>query len=581
MKFFNTKTLQRKMMLFLLLPVTCGLIVTGLVGFFYVRKAMLSQWEESALLKLERAAHYINMRLSLPIERIKLISSATDIMTRQILLEEIKNLPGISEVSIDWKTPYGDKTNHEGSPHHLNHKMMRFHGTVISKITAPDFDTDAGHRVVTILTSLMDNSNREVGRLVVKMKFDYLMEDISKLGWWQSDMACLVAEDGTYLLHTNMEMRNRATLADNESYIETKLRSAILENNSGTVMGSGHPPDMVAGYHSLSMAPWTIILYAPGNKILAPIVRFQIYYFTGSFSLIFFILFLIRLNVGNIVDSIKILSESAMHVASGSYGDPINRKSDDEIGQLIVNYNSMVQGLKERDFIRNTFGRYMDEDVARDLLKKPEAIKLGGDKREVVTLMSDIRGFTPLSETLAPEQTIRLLNNYFGHMIQIIKAHRGIIVDFVGDAVLAFFDPTGESIRATAFRAACCAVEMQAEMVRFNIEMQSKGLPSLEMGIGMNAGEVIVGNIGSESRVKYGIVGSPVNLTHRIQEQAKGNEIFVSESIFNYVSGMINFKRCVSAAVKGVKDPVSLYSIGGVQRQNTGGEEVECNGLPA
>ena len=116
MKLFNIKTLQRKMMLFLLLPVTCGLIVAGLVGFFYVRKAMLSQWEESALLKLERAAHYINMRLSLPIERIKLISASTDVMTRQILLDEIKTLPGISDVSVEWNTPQDDKSNQEESP---------------------------------------------------------------------------------------------------------------------------------------------------------------------------------------------------------------------------------------------------------------------------------------------------------------------------------------------------------------------------------------------------------------------------------------------------------------------------------
>ena len=566
MKLFNTKTLQRKMMLFLLLPVTCGLIVAGLVGFFYVRKAMLSQWEESALLKLERAAHYINMRLSLPIERIKLISASTDVMTRQILLDEIKTLPGISEVSIDWNTPHDDKTNQKESPHHLNHRMMRFHGAMVSKVTEPEFDTDAGHRVVTILTSLMDNFNSEVGQLVVKLKFDYLMEDISKLGWWQSDMACLVAKDGTYLLHTNMVMRDRVTLADNKSYIERKLRSAILENSYGTVMGSGHPPDMVAGYHSLSMAPWTIILYAPGNKILAPIVRFQIYYFAGSFLLIFFILFLIRINVGNIVEPIKILSKAAMHVANGSYGDPINKKTDDEIGQLIVSYNSMVQGLKERDFIRNTFGRYMDEDVARDLLKNPDAIRLGGDKREVVTLMSDIRGFTPLSETLKPEQTIRLLNNYFGHMIQVIKAHRGIIVDFIGDAVLVFFDPIGESIDSTAFRAACCAVEMQAEMERFNFEMEEKGLPRLEMGIGMNSGEVIVGNIGSASRVKYGIVGSPVNLTQRIQEKAKGNEILASESVLNYLSGLVTRESCIEIELKGVKSTMKLYSISGIQK---------------
>lgn len=568
MSLLRPKTLQQRMMFFLLFPVAAGLLVAGTIGFFYVRTAMLKQWEESALLKLERAAHYINMRLSLPIERIKLLSSAGDSMTRQILLNEIKGLPGVSGAKIEWIDPTDLQTMHKESSHRFDHQMMRFQSTRITKVSQPEFDTDAGLRIVTILTSLIDDKNNEIGRLIVKLKFDYLMEDISKLGWWQSDMACLVTKDGTYLLHTNMVMNDRVTLGDNGSPIELKLLNAIPVNNFGTVMGSGHPPDMVAGYHSLTKVPWTIILYAPGNKILQPIVRFQIYFFIGSVLLLFFTLFLIRVNVGKIVGAIKNLSRSARRVARGNYGEPIIQESYDEIGQLIVSYNAMVQGLKERDFIRNTFGRYMDEDVARDLLKNPDAIRLGGDKREVVTLMSDIRGFTSLSEVLEPEQTILLLNNYFGHMIKVIKIHRGIIVDFVGDAVLVFFDPTGESIRSAAFRAACCAVEMQAEMERFNLEMEGKSLPQLEMGIGMNSGEVIVGNIGSDSRVKYGIVGAPVNLTQRIQEKAKGHEIMISETLFNYLSDTVTVEGCVEVNIKGLNNAVRLYSISGIHEND-------------
>ncbi len=561
------------MVFFLLFPVAIGLLIAGAAGFIYVRKALLGQWEEAALLKLERAAHYIDMRLSFPIERIKLIGSAGNGMTRQRLLDEIKALPGVSEVRIEWRELPGATSMHKGglSKHPMmrsKHPMMRFHNTRVSKVTQPVFDTDAGLRVVTILTSLLDNKNNEIGQLVVKLEFDYLMEDISKLGWWQSNMACLVTKSGKYLLHTNMIMDGRVMLGDNGASIEMKLLNVIPENDFGTVMGSGHPPDFVAGYHSLSKAPWTIILFAPGNKILGPIVRFQIFYFSGSLLLIFFTLFLIRVNVGKIVGPIQKLSKSASSVAGGNYGEPIVQESDDEIGQLIVSYNSMVQGLKERDFIRNTFGRYMDEDVARDLLKKPDAIRLGGDKREVVTLMSDIRGFTSVSETLDPEQTIRLLNNYFGHMIQVIKTHRGIIVDFVGDAVLVFFDPTGESIQSTAFRAACCAVEMQAEMERFNYEMKEKRLPQLKMGIGMNSGEVIVGNIGSASRVKYGIVGSPVNLTQRIQEKAQGNEIMISEHLLNNLKDTVIVEGCVEVNVKGVNNAMRLYSISGIQKHD-------------
>ena len=105
----------------------------------------------------------------------------------------------------------------------------------------------------------------------------------------------------------------------------------------------------------------------------------------------------------------------------------------------------MVAGLKERDFISNTFGRYVDQEIARELLSRPEASRMGGEKREVVILFSDVRGFTPLAESLSPEVIIHLVNRHFSRMIEVIQAHRGIIVDFLGDAILAFFRSPGRS----------------------------------------------------------------------------------------------------------------------------------------
>ena len=141
-------------------------------------------------------------------------------------------------------------------------------------------------------------------------------------------------------------------------------------------------------------------------------------------------------------------------MAKGDYGKPIPVHGQDEIAQLTQSFNTMMEGLKERDFIANTFGRYMDQGIAKELLKRPEASRLGGQKREVAMLMSDIRGFTPLSETLTPEEIIRFLNHYFSHLIEVIQEHQGIIVDFFGDAVLVFFDPFDEPVGPMVRKAA-------------------------------------------------------------------------------------------------------------------------------
>jgi len=297
------------------------------------------------------------------------------------------------------------------------------------------------------------------------------------------------------------------------------------------------------------------------DSFLKPIIQYRNVFALGSAGLIFIILMLIRRHVGEIVSQIKILSRNAKKVAGGEYGSPINVSSKDEIGQLVGNYNDMVKGLIERDFIRDSFGRYVDPEFAKYLLKHPDAGKLGGKRREVVMMMSDIRGFTALSETFSPEIIIRVLNQYFSHMIKIIQEHNGIIVDFFGDAILVFFEPLSGSISDTSICCIQCASRMQFEMAAFNKKMQREKLPVLGMGIGINAGQVIVGNIGSDTRAKYGVVGSAVNITSRIQAEAEKREIIISESVYHYTKDQIQIKKTFSAELKGVEEPMTLRII--------------------
>ena len=225
----------------------------------------------------------------------------------------------------------------------------------------------------------------------------------------------------------------------------------------------------------------------------------------------------------------------------------------------------MVDGLRERDFISNTFGRYVDKEIARKLMSRPETAELGGVRREVAILMSDLRGFTALCETMSPEAIIGIVNRYFSHMIEIIHQHQGIIVDFFGDAILVFFDPLNGPIKSSVRDAVRCALDMQAEMNVFNKEEKENGLPKLHMGIGINADDVIVGNIGSESRSKYGVVGAPVNLTARIQSVAKKGEVLVSEHIYNHIKSNLQIIRQFRSNLKGVHGAVNLFVVGGLE----------------
>ena len=562
------KSLRQRLILFLLLPVALLLFIMGYVGFIFARATMLDEWREAAILKLQRAAHHMDMRLSRPIEWMEMFHKTGhyqgDFTIQQWILDKLKDLEGVTKVDLQWVDNRPEPMSMMGHGSRMGRSgMMHFHRARISEVTSPRYDTRAGEETVTLISDLKDESGRMIGRLKVSIRFSYLMQDITQLGWWQSDLACLVDKSGRYLAHTEAWMKGRNQLGETDDPLEMKILEEIKEKSFGTALGSGHPPDMVSGFYRISQAPWIVILFAPGEKILAPIVRFRKYYAIAGVVCIAFIVVLIRFVGGRMVASIRDISYAAEQVAGGNYGKPLPIKSADELGQLAESFNTMVDGLKERDFISNTFGRYVDEEIAKKLLSRPEAARLGGEKREVAILMSDIRGFTLVSESLSPEKVITLLNHYFSHMIAVIQKHQGIIVDFFGDSVLAFFDPLDGLITSTVYRATQCALEMQNEIKAFNAEMEEESLPQLEMGIGLNAGEVIVGNIGSEIRAKYGIVGSAVNITQRIQSKAKGGEVVISESVYNHLSEPVAIKRHLSTTLKGIQGETKLFVING------------------
>ncbi|WP_448573057.1 CHASE2 domain-containing protein [Trichothermofontia sp.] len=213
--------------------------------------------------------------------------------------------------------------------------------------------------------------------------------------------------------------------------------------------------------------------------------------------------------------------------------------------------------------IRQTFGRYLSDEIVANLLEHPEGLKLGGQRRTITLLTSDLRGFTALSERLPPEEVVRVLNFYLEAMADIITDYGGTIDEFMGDGILVLFGaPTQREDDAA--RAIACAIAMQQAMPRINQQMAAWGLPPLAMGIGINTGEVVVGNIGSTKRTKYGVVGSQVNLTYRIESYTTGGQILISESTLRCVPDRLRLDGQKQVQPKGVKDPIYIYEVGGI-----------------
>jgi len=263
---------------------------------------------------------------------------------------------------------------------------------------------------------------------------------------------------------------------------------------------------------------------------------------------------------GWIARPLRELARVAQRIRQGQLDVAAVPRSRDEIGVLTRAMNDMARALRDRDFVRETLGRYVSPELAEQVLRDREALQMGGEVRDVAMLMSDLRGFSGLSERLGPAAMIALLNRYFACMTPVILQHRGVINEFIGDAIFVLFGaPFGRADDAE--RAVRCAQAMQEALAAFNQDSGSHGLPELGMGIGVHIGPVVAGNIGSLDRLKYGVVGPAVNLTARIQTLTGAGEVLLSDAMLARVASIVRVAPGRQERVKGMAEPIVVHRL--------------------
>ncbi len=280
------------------------------------------------------------------------------------------------------------------------------------------------------------------------------------------------------------------------------------------------------------------------------------------------------------------LRDGVRQVGEGNFAVAVPVRGVREVADLATSFNDLGQQLTEyiekRDFIRDTFGRYVTAEVVTKLLESEGALEMGGETREVSLIMSDLRGFTAIIAEMNPEKVITFLNRYLSRMIEILLDHRAVIDEILGDGILAFFgapEPMGDH----PARAVACALEMQAAMEEINAANEAEGLPRLSMGIGVNTGIVVVGNIGSERRTKYSVVGSDVNFASRMEAFALVGQVLISAATYSRVRHLVEVSDSLQVEMKGVPGRATLYdvrSIGAPYNIRLPDKEVSLKKLP-
>lgn len=442
--------------------------------------------------------------------------------------------------------------------------------------TEPYFDDGGGNALMSTYSVPIferDQSGRPgpvKGIVTADVTLESLARLVASVSVAKTGYCFLVSGNGTFVTHPQSEMIMRESIFSIAEYLDRPgMRDAgrkMLHEEAGFVYAGPSITGREA-YFAFARIPstgWSLGAIFPKSELFTDLDRLhlttQVLAVTGVLALLAVSVLIAR----SIAGPLRRMAAATTKVAAGDLDiDLSDIRSRDEVGRLAKSFMEMAEGLKQRDFIRDTFGRYLTREVVNRLLEAKDGLRLGGESREISIIMSDIRGFTALTAYMQPEQVITFLNRYLGKMVEILLEYRGTIDEIIGDGILAFFGAP-EPLQDHPARAVACALKMQAAMDEINALNEAEGFPRIEMGVAVNTGHVVVGNIGSEKRTKYGAVGSQVNFTGRIESFTVGGQVLISSSTHEKLSDIVDVRNVLQVEMKGVTGKVALHDVRGI-----------------
>lgn len=258
------------------------------------------------------------------------------------------------------------------------------------------------------------------------------------------------------------------------------------------------------------------------------------------------------------------LRNAMRRIGEGDFAVRLPGRTADEIGQLERAVNAAAGALQQRERLRELFGKYLSRQIAERVLNRPTVEVMAGEQKEVSILFADVRGFTTFSERHSPTEVVAALNEYFGIVVEVIAAHEGVLDKFIGDGLMAVFGAPMEQADH-ARRAVTTALEMQAAVRALNARRVERGEEPIAVGIGVNTGLAVSGDLGAPSRVEYTVVGDSVNLASRLEHQAARGEVLVGSETYARVQDVALCEPLGAFPIKGKQEMVQVYRVVGLR----------------
>ena len=270
----------------------------------------------------------------------------------------------------------------------------------------------------------------------------------------------------------------------------------------------------------------------------------------------------------SLVRPLRRLLEGTALIQQGRLDVEVPVTSHDEVGELTAGFNAMVRDLRTKERVRETFGRYLDPRIVEELIDRPDRLAAAGERREMTILFADMRGFTSLSEGMTPAGMVRILNRYLALMSVPVRSNQGVIDKYIGDGIMAFWGPPFSRPEDHARLACLAGLEQLGSLPAFSAELPEmtglrRGLPPIDIRIGIATGDVIVGNIGSDVSMSYTVMGDPVNFASRLERASKayGTRFLVSARTAALAGESIECREIDKLRVEGKQDPEQIYEV--------------------
>ncbi|MBX9769103.1 MAG: GYF domain-containing protein [Bdellovibrionales bacterium] len=347
----------------------------------------------------------------------------------------------------------------------------------------------------------------------------------------------LVDRAGILFAHSDAERLGDLLAGKNlaDSPITEQIRVSQLSNLQMQYDGPAGDK-ILASFRKVGQTGLSVVAEVPRKRALATLERVQ-YRSLLVMCVVVGVAFIFNFFFSeSITRPIRLLFEATQKIVSGQFDVKLKVRTNDEVGALSKAFLNMAQGLKERDQLKGAFNKFHSKEVAKKLLSGE--IKLGGEKKFATVFFSDIRNFTQMSEKMTPDQVVMLLNDYMTEMVKIIYKHNGVVDKYIGDAIMAIWG-VPESTPQDSINAMNATLEMRQQLLVWNTKRRGLGLPEVQIGMALHAGEVLAGNIGSEERLEYTIIGDTVNQASRLEASTKllKTDLVVSEEVQKLVQG--------------------------------------------